>query len=104
MTTIRRVAQRAGVSIATVSRVVNGSSAVAPELRDRVLEAVSRRGYAPTIGRGSAASIALVSTGAYSIGSPYDAACLDGIVSAMLESDYDLKIAHLRREKSPKET
>ena len=104
MTTIRRVAKKAGVSIATVSRVVNGSSAVAPELRDRVLEAVSRCGYAPTIGRRSSASIALVYTGPYSIGSPYDAACLDGIVSAMLESDYDLKITHLRRDKSPKET
>ena len=104
MTTIRRVAQKAGVSIATVSRVVNGSTAVAPELRDRVLDAVSRCGYAPTIGRRSAASIALVYTGPFSVGSPYDAACLDGIVSAMLESDYDLKITHLRRDKSFKET
>jgi LacI family transcriptional regulator len=104
MTTIRRVAQNAGVSIATVSRVVNGSTAVAPELRDRVLDAVSRCGYAPTIGRRSAASIALVYTGPFSVGSPYDAACLDGIVTAMLESDFDLKITHLRRDKSPKET
>jgi LacI family transcriptional regulator len=104
MTTIRRVAQKAGVSIATVSRVVNGSTAVAPELRDRVLDAVSRCGYAPTIGRRTAASIALVYTGPFSVGSPYDAACLDGIVSAMLESDFDLKITHLRRDKSPKET
>jgi DNA-binding LacI/PurR family transcriptional regulator len=104
MTTIRRVAQKAGVSIATVSRVVNGSTAVAPELRDRVLDAVSRCGYAPTIGRRSAASIALVYTGPFSVGSPYDAACIDGIISAMLESDFDLKIAHLRRDKSPDET
>jgi LacI family transcriptional regulator len=104
MTTIRRVAQKAGVSIATVSRVVNGSTAVAPELRDRVLEAVSRCGYAPTIGRRSAASIGLVYTGPFSVGSPYDAACLDGIVSAMLDSEFDLKIAHLRRDKSAKET
>ena len=52
----------------------------------------------------SSASIALVYTGPFSVGSPYDAACLDGIVSAMLESDYDLKITHLRRDKSPKET
>jgi LacI family transcriptional regulator len=104
MTTIRRVAQKAGVSIATVSRVVNGSTAVAPELRDRVLDAVSRCGYAPTIGRRSVASIAFVYTGPFSVGSPYDAACLDGIVSAMLESDFDLKITHLRRDKSPKET
>jgi DNA-binding LacI/PurR family transcriptional regulator len=104
MTTIRRVAQKAGVSIATVSRVVNGSTAVAPELRDRVLDAVSRCGYAPTIGRRSAASIALVYTGPFSVGSPYDAACIDGIISAMLESDFDLKITHLRRDKSPEET
>lgn len=104
MTTIRRVAQKAGVSIATVSRVVNGSTAVAPELRDRVLDAVSRCGYAPTIGRRSAASIGLVYTGPFSVGSPYDAACLDGIVTAMLDSDFDLKIAHLRRDKSAKET
>ena len=104
MTTIRRVAQKAGVSIATVSRVVNGSTAVAPELRDRVLDAVSGCGYAPTIGRKSAASIALVYTGPFSVGSPYDAACFDGIVSAMLESDCDLKIAYVRRDKGPDET
>jgi DNA-binding LacI/PurR family transcriptional regulator len=104
MTTIRRVAQKAGVSIATVSRVVNGSTVVAPELRDRVLDAVSRCGYAPTIGRRSAASIALVYTGPFSVGSPYDAACIDGIISAMLESDFDLKVTHIRRDKSPEET
>jgi LacI family transcriptional regulator len=104
MTTIRRVAQKAGVSIATVSRVVNGSTGVAPDLRDRVLDAVSRCGYAPTVGRRSSASIALVYTGPFSVGSPYDAACLDGIVSAMLESDYDLKITHLRRDKGANET
>jgi DNA-binding LacI/PurR family transcriptional regulator len=104
MTTIRRVAQKAGVSIATVSRVVNGSTAVAPELRDRVMEAVNRCGYAPTIGRRAAASIALVYTGPFSVGSPYDAACIEGIVNAMLESDFDLKITHLRRDKAPDET
>src|SRR3990170_7261525 len=98
MTTIRRVAQKAGVSIATVSRVVNGSTAVDPELRDRVLDAVGRCGYAPTVGRRSAASIALVYTGPFTVGSPYDAACLDGIVTAMLDSEFDLKIVHLRRD------
>jgi LacI family transcriptional regulator len=104
MTTIRKVAQQAGVSIATVSRVVNGSSAVAPELRDRVLDAVSQCGYSPTVGRRSAASIALVYSGPFSIGSPYDAACIDGVVSAMLESDYDINIINLRRDKCISET
>ncbi len=104
MSTIRRVARNAGVSIATVSRVVNGSTTVAPELRDRVLAAVKRCGYSPTVGRRSAASVALVYTGPFSIDSPYDAACLDGIVAAMLESDLDLKIIHLRRDKSDEDT
>ncbi|MGD9633928.1 MAG: LacI family DNA-binding transcriptional regulator [Pirellulales bacterium] len=104
MSTIRRVAQEAGVSIATVSRVVNGSTAVAPELRDRVLDAVSSCGYSPTVGRRSAASMALVYTGPFSVGSPYDAACIDGIVTGMLESSYDLSIVNLRRDRSPNET
>jgi LacI family transcriptional regulator len=101
MTSIRKVAHKAGVSISTVSRVVNGSTGVAPELRDRVLDAVSSCGYSPTVGRRSFTSIALVYTGPFSVGSPYDSACVDGIVSAMLESPFDLKIIHLRRDKSP---
>ncbi len=44
---IRHVAQRAGVSIATVSRVVNGISTVAPELAERVWSAVKEVGYVP---------------------------------------------------------
>jgi DNA-binding LacI/PurR family transcriptional regulator len=104
MTTIRKVARRAGVSIATVSRVINGSSNVAPELRERVLEAVSNCGYAPTVGRRSEASIALVYAGPFSVGSPYDAACLDGMVTAMLGTEFDLKIIHLRRDKLPDES
>jgi DNA-binding LacI/PurR family transcriptional regulator len=104
MTTIRKVATRAGVSIATVSRVINGSSRVAPELRERVLQAVSSCGYAPTVGRRSEASIALVYAGPFSVGSPYDAACLDGMVAAMLGTEFDLKIVHLRRDKLPDES
>ena len=46
-TSIRDVAQRAGVSIATVSRTVNGISTVAPELADRVWSAIKEVGYVP---------------------------------------------------------
>lgn len=41
------VATRAGVSRATVSRVVNGLATVAPELRDKVQHAVDELGYVP---------------------------------------------------------
>ncbi|HEX6510284.1 MAG TPA: LacI family DNA-binding transcriptional regulator [Chloroflexota bacterium] len=44
---IRDVAQQAGVSPATVSRVLNGSAVVTPEVRRRVLEAIGHLGYRP---------------------------------------------------------
>lgn len=46
---ISRVAQLAGVSKMTVSRVINGNSAVAPVTRERVLEAVEQLGYRPNL-------------------------------------------------------
>jgi len=45
--TLEQVAARAGVSRATVSRVVNGSTTVAPEIRKNVLRAVQELGYVP---------------------------------------------------------
>jgi DNA-binding LacI/PurR family transcriptional regulator len=45
--TLERVALLAGVSRATVSRVVNGSSAVRPQVRAAVLHAVRELGYVP---------------------------------------------------------
>jgi LacI family transcriptional regulator len=44
---IRDVARIAGVSPATVSRVLNGSETVADDLRRRVFEAAERAGYRP---------------------------------------------------------
>lgn len=47
MITIRDVARQAGVSVATVSRVLNNSSAVTAETRDAVQQAVDALGYRP---------------------------------------------------------
>jgi len=47
--TLEMVAARAGVSRATVSRVVNGSPTVAPEIRETVLRAVAELGYVPNL-------------------------------------------------------
>jgi len=44
---IREVAKRAGVSTATVSRVLSRPDVVSPDTRVRVLRAVERLGYAP---------------------------------------------------------
>ena len=45
--TIADVADRAGVSTATVSRVINGTGTVLPETAARVKRAVARLGYVP---------------------------------------------------------
>jgi len=47
MITIRDVARQAGVSVATVSRVLNNSSAVTADTREAVLAAVDALGYRP---------------------------------------------------------
>ena len=48
--TMRDVADRAGVSLMTVSRVLNNSAAVKLETRERVEDAVKALGYRPNIG------------------------------------------------------
>ena len=65
MATIRDVANRAKVSTATVSAVVNDSAYVSPELRSRVLTAISELDYTPSLAarnlkRGRSQLIALV--------------------------------------------
>ena len=47
MATIAEVARHAGVGVATVSRVLNGSPAVREGTRRRVLDAIADLGYAP---------------------------------------------------------
>ena len=48
MSTIKLVASSAGVSVATVSRVVNGTGVVRDELRERVERAMSDLNYRPS--------------------------------------------------------
>lgn len=45
--TIRDVARSAGVSVATVSRVLNHSSVVSPQTREMVMQAVTKLDYRP---------------------------------------------------------
>jgi LacI family transcriptional regulator/LacI family asc operon transcriptional repressor len=41
------ISEKAGVSIATVSRIINGSSKVSPKTRDKVMLIIDKYGYTP---------------------------------------------------------
>ncbi len=65
MTSIKDVATLAGVSPATVSRVMNGTAKVDPEKKERVLRAIEQTGFVPneiarTLFRKSAKIIGLI--------------------------------------------
>jgi len=49
MATVKEIAERAGVSIGTVSNVLNGLPSVRESARQRVLQAVEQLGYQPSL-------------------------------------------------------
>ncbi|GAA2409193.1 hypothetical protein GCM10010191_17220 [Actinomadura vinacea] len=93
--TIGRVAEAAGVSRATVSRVMNGLASVDPELAGRVREAAARLGYEPsTVAR----SLALGRTGMVAIvvpdlENPMFQRVLHGLTDAAGERGHRLLVA-----------
>src|SRR5690242_10630664 len=87
--TIREVAEEAGVSIATVSRVLNGRDDVAPETRVLVARIIRDRGY---IANRSARGLSVGRTGLIGLLVPliypvYFSAILSGASEALHESD-----------------
>ncbi|GAA1467296.1 LacI family DNA-binding transcriptional regulator [Microbacterium thalassium] len=97
--TIEEVAAAAGVSRSTVSRVVNGSTAVSPEALESVNRAIAELNYVPNRAARSLASrqthaIALVvpeDTTRF-FGDPFFAAIVSGINSRISKSDYVLNL------------
>ncbi|HSP71025.1 MAG TPA: LacI family DNA-binding transcriptional regulator [Gaiellaceae bacterium] len=90
--TIREVASAAGVSIATVSRVLNGRPDVAPQTREAVLRAVRDRGFATNR---SARALSGGRTGLVGFTLPivhaaYFSSILSGAAEALYEQDMRL--------------
>lgn len=104
MASIRKVAKEAGVSIATVSRVINGVEGVAPGLHKRVNDAVKACNYSPSVGKRTHTSIALIYAEEVWVESPYDSACMQGMIEALRETDLDLLLLNMKREKAGSET
>ncbi len=90
MSSIREVAQIAGVSPATVSRVMNGTAKVDPVKREKVLKAIEKTGFVPnevarSLFRKSAKLIGLIIP---SIQNPYFTQLASTIEEAAKEKGY----------------
>lgn len=83
--TVYDVAERAGVSIATVSRVLRSPDAVRPATRERVLEAVTQLDYVPS---GSARGLAERRTGVLGLYFPGFDAAADAPVLDVLSAEH----------------
>ena len=97
--TIEEVASTAGVSRSTVSRVVNGSTAVSPEALRAVRAAIEQLNYVPNRAARSLASnqtqaIALIvpEDATRFFGDPFFAAIVAGITGTLRTSDYLLNL------------
>ena len=97
--TLEMVASRAGVSRATVSRVVNGVSTVAPEAVERIQQAIEELNYVPNRAARSLASnrtgaVALVvpETTVKVFSDPFFGSVVQGIAMALAETDYTLNM------------
>ena len=92
MTNIRELAKMAGVSVSTVSRVLNNHPYVSEEKRNAVLEAIQESNYQPNINaiHLSMGKTFLVGVVVPFIDHPYFALLLKGMAMEALENNYKL--------------
>ena len=95
MATMADVARSAGVSVATVSHVLNDTRPVLPHTRQAVLDAVEQLGYTPnTLARSLVTSrTRSIGLAVSAISNPYFTEILQGVEAAALEQGYSLLIA-----------
>lgn len=93
--TISSVAEASGVSVATVSRVMNDSPTVAPQLAERVRESAARLGYRPNA---SAQGLARGRTGMIGVllpdlANPYFHEVMKGLTAEAVADGYHTLVA-----------
>jgi LacI family transcriptional regulator len=98
--TIKDVAREAGVSYATVSRVLNAYPHIRPDKRQRVLDAVSRLGYvvnlqARSLVGGRSRVIGLLVP---NLGNEYIGEVVRGVDEAAVAADYELMLHTTHRQ------
>lgn len=95
MATMADVARSAGVSVATVSHVLNDTRPVLPHTRQAVLDAIDELGYTPnTLARSLVTSrTRSIGLAVSAISNPYFTEILQGVEAEALQHGYSLLIA-----------
>ncbi len=106
MSSVRKIAKLANVSVATVSRALNNHPDVDPNTRDRVVAAANLSRYAPAVGKRITTVIGLVypSEPVKADYGAFDSALLTGILRGVNEQKFDVKLVNLQRDKSAEES
>lgn len=98
--TLAEVAEHAGVSKATASKVLNGRPGVAEETRRLVREAIAELGYVPTTGPRESLGPQVVQVVFDTLLGMYPAHVLDGIISGAEELGVQVVVGSLDRGSS----
>ena len=98
---LKDVAERAGVSIKTVSNVVNKYQHVTPAMRARVQQAIDELGYRPNLTarhlrKGRTGIIALAVP---ELGNPYFAELAGAVIDAAAAHDFTVLLDHTRGDR-----
>ena len=98
---LKDVAEHAGVSIKTVSNVVNNYPHVTPAMRARVQEAIDELGYRPNLTarhlrKGRTGIIALAVP---ELGNPYFAELAGAVIDAAAEHEFTVLLDHTRGDR-----
>jgi DNA-binding LacI/PurR family transcriptional regulator len=98
---LKDVAERAGVSIKTVSNVVNNYPHITPAMRARVQEAIDELGYRPNLTarhlrKGRTGIIALAVP---ELGNPYFAELAGAVIDAAAEHEFTVLLDHTRGDR-----
>jgi len=93
---IYEVAQKAGVSITTVSRVINGSTLVKPKTTQKVLTVIEELGYKPNIfAKGlTTNSIRLIGVLTPDVCDMYFSNAMKELLEAARAKNYDILLSH----------
>ncbi|MDK2879481.1 MAG: LacI family transcriptional regulator [Thermoanaerobacteraceae bacterium] len=98
--TIKDIARRTGVSISTVSRVINKTKPVSEELRNKVMEIINKEGYVPNH---TARSLILKRTNTIGVVVPnisqyFHVMMLEGVADVLEKNGYQMLVCNIKND------